>query len=62
VIPAHVNERGAIKLVFATLIRASYAWRGVAMTDLELAQLRTIRAVMCPHQPESDTISLRLAA
>jgi transposase-like protein len=62
VIPAHINERGAVKLVFATLIRASYAWRGVAMTDLELAQLRTIRAVMCPHQPDSDTISFRLAA
>jgi hypothetical protein len=49
-------------LDFATLIRASYAWRGVAMTDLELAQLRTIGAVMCPHLPESDNISFRLAA
>lgn len=62
VIPTHVNERGAIKLVFATLIRASYAWRRVRMTNLDLAQLRTLRAVMCPNEPESTTISFRPAA
>lgn len=62
VIPAHINERGAIKLVFATLIRASYAWRGVKMTNLDLAKLRTLRAVMCPNEPEPTTISFRPAA
>lgn len=62
VIPTHVNERGAIKLVFASLIRASYAWRRVKMTNLDLAQLRTLRALMCPNEPESKTISFRPAA
>lgn len=62
VIPAHINERGAIKLVFASLIRASYAWRRVKMTKLDLAQLRTLRAVMCPNEPEPKTISFRPAA
>lgn len=62
VIPTHVNERGAIKLVFASLIRASYAWRRVKMTNLDLAQLRTLRALMCPNEPESPTISFRPAA
>ena len=62
VIPQHVNERGAVKLVFAALIRASNSWRGVAMTELELAQLRTLRAVMWPDKPYSDTISYRIAA
>lgn len=62
IIPAHVNERGAIKLVFGSLIRASASWRRVAMTQLELAQLRTLRMTMCPHENESETISFRLAA
>ncbi len=57
IIPAHVNERGAIKLVFGSLIRASASWRRVAMTQLELAQLRTLRMTMCPNEKESETIS-----
>lgn len=61
-LPTHVNERGAIKLVFAVLIRASYAWRRVQMTNLDLAHLRTLRATMCPNEPESKTLSFRLAA
>ena len=62
IIPAHVNERGAIKLVFGSLIRASASWRRVAMTLLELAQLRTLRMTMCPNDHSSETISFRLAA
>lgn len=62
IIPAHVNERGAIKLVFGSLIRASQSWRRVAMTELELAQLRTLRLTMCPNETEFETISFRLAA
>lgn len=62
VIPTHVNERGAIKLVFAALIRASYRWRRVRMNPLDLAHLRALRAIMCPDQPESQNLSFRLAA
>jgi transposase-like protein len=63
VIPHHVNERGATKLVFGVLIRASRRWNRVKMTRLELAQLRNIRKLMRPDQDdEAQTISLPLAA
>jgi putative transposase len=62
VIPQHVNERGALKLVFAVLLRASERWKRVTMTDFELAQLRNLRSHMAPHMTESSTISFRLAA
>lgn len=63
VIPHHVNERGATKLVFGVLIRASRRWNRVKMTRLELAQLRNIRKFMNPDQDdEAQTISLPLAA
>jgi putative transposase len=62
VIPQHVNERGAIKLVFGVLIRASRRWRRVRMTEFELAQLRNLRRHMAPHTTESSTISFHLAA
>lgn len=62
IIPQHVNERGALKLVYGVLIRASQRWRRVKMTDFELVQLRKIRAIMCPETTESETISFRLAA
>lgn len=63
VIPHHVNERGATKLVFGVLIRASRRWNKIKMTGLELAQLRNIRQIMSPttDQP-TQTISLPRAA
>ena len=63
VIPHHVNERGATKLVFGVLIRASRRWNRVKMTNLELAQLRNIRKFMNPDSDkQTKTISLPLAA
>jgi len=63
VIPHHVNERGATKLVFGVLIRSSRRWNRVKMTNLELAQLRNIRAIMSPGEDEeTQIISLPLAA
>lgn len=63
VIPHHVNERGATKLVFGVLIRASRRWNRVKMTRLELAQLRNIRKFMNPDSDkQTKTISLPLAA
>lgn len=62
-IPQHVNERGATKLVFGVLIRASRRWNRVKMTRLELAQLRNIRKFMNPDSDkQTQTISLPLAA
>ncbi|HET6567377.1 MAG TPA: IS256 family transposase [Rhodothermales bacterium] len=62
VIPQHVNERGAVKLVYAVLVRASRRWQRVRMTPLELAQLRNIRRLMRPQDSDEETISFRLAA
>jgi len=63
VMPDHVSEKAAMKLVFAVLIRASKRWRRIKMSELELSLLRNIRTLMCPkNQNEDDTISFRLAA
>lgn len=62
VIPHHVNERGATKLVFGVLIRASNRWIKVKMTDLELAHLRNIRTIMAPDDDQTQKISLSWAA
>ncbi|CAN5743008.1 IS256 family transposase [soil metagenome] len=43
VIPRLLDERSAMKLVFATLIRCADRWRRVGITDLERLQLRTLR-------------------
>jgi transposase-like protein len=60
VIPQHVHERGAMGLVFAVLWRASNSWQRIQMTELELAQLKHIRTLICPEQHESNFISYRL--
>ena len=39
VIPHFFDERSCLKLVFATLWRASQRWRGVRFTDMEKKQL-----------------------
>ena len=62
VIPQHINERGALKLVYGTLIRVSKRWQKVSMPDLVLAQLRNIRNIMQPETEQSETISFRAAA
>lgn len=62
VIPAHVNEKGAIKLVYAVLLRASQRWVRVTMSPLELAQLRSLRQTIHPHDQIEDMISYRRAA
>lgn len=43
VIPRLLDERWAMKLVFATLIRCAQRWSRVGITDLERHQLRTLR-------------------
>jgi len=61
VLPQHVHEKAAVGLVFAVLWRASIKWQRVLMTDLDLAQLKHIRSLICPHQHEDEFISYRLA-
>jgi putative transposase len=43
VIPRLLDERSAMKLVFATLIRVSDRWSRVSVSDLERQQLRLLR-------------------
>lgn len=50
VIPTHQNEKGAMKLVFATLIRAAEKRRKIPMELHELAMLRNIREMMCEEK------------
>ena len=43
VIPRFTNEKSAMKLVFATLIRASERWSRVSVSELERKQLGLLR-------------------
>lgn len=43
VITRFTDEKSAMKLVFATLIRASGRWRGVSISQLERKQLWLLR-------------------
>lgn len=65
VIPAHVNEKGALKLVYGSLIRASRDWQKVGMDRLELTELKHLRKTMIPEEEtiiENNKISYQLAA
>ena len=42
-IPRFFSEKGCLKLVFATLWRASQRWQGVRMTEIERQQLKLLR-------------------
>ena len=59
-IPRFFSEKSCLKLVFATLLRASYRWRDVKMSELERQQLRLLRqelGILPDH--EHETIALR---
>jgi transposase-like protein len=43
VIPHAFGERAVMKLMYASLIRASQTWRGVTITEFERKQLETLR-------------------
>ena len=62
VLPQHQHERGAVGLVFGVLWRTSQNWQHVSMTQLELTQLRNIRAIICPTNQTTGFISYELAA
>lgn len=62
VLPQHQHERGAVGLVFGVLWRVSQKWQRVSMSLLELAQLRNIRALICPNEDLTNFISYELAA
>jgi putative transposase len=49
------DERAAMKLVFATMIRAADRWCRVSITDLERHQLKLLRAELGLDPPPADT-------
>ncbi len=65
VIPNHINEKGAMKLVYGTLIRAAKRWNRVTMDEADLVLLKTLRKTMCKdHQINlnDNRISFNIAA
>lgn len=65
VIPAHINEKGAMKLVYGSLIRVARDWQRVGMDQLELTQLKHLRETMVPDDEiitKNRRISYQLAA
>jgi putative transposase len=55
VIPRLMDERAAMKLVFATMIRAAKRWCRVSINDLERHQLKLLRAELgLDPQPATD--------
>lgn len=65
IIPAHINEKAAMKLVFATLIRVSRKWNRVAMSEADLVLLKILRKTITKNQSvlfEDNQLSYRLAA
>jgi transposase-like protein len=58
VIPQFLDERSCLKLVFATLARASQRWQRVRFSELERKQLAVLRARLLPAVgPEQERLS-----
>jgi transposase-like protein len=55
VIPRLMDERAAMKLVFATMIRAADRWCRVSISDLERHQLKLLRAELGLDPPPADS-------
>jgi transposase-like protein len=59
-IPRFFSEKSCLKLVFATLCRASQRWRGVRMTEIERQQLKLLQRELGQlADPTEETIGLK---
>lgn len=56
VIPRFFTEKSCLKLVFATVWRASQRWQGVKMSELERQQLKLLRRELGLLDHERDSI------
>ena len=54
IIPRLRTEQSAIKLVFATMMRAAECWTRVSINDLERHQLRLLRAELGLDPPPTE--------
>jgi transposase-like protein len=57
VIPRFFTERSCLKLVFATVWRASQRWQGVKMSELERQQLKLLRAELGLLDDKQDSVA-----
>jgi transposase-like protein len=57
VIPRSPDENAAMKLVFATLIRAADRWCRVSISDLERRQLTLLRTELGLDPPPATTVN-----
>jgi transposase-like protein len=55
VIPRPTDEKAALKLVYATMIRAAERWCRVSISDLERHQLTLLRAEFGLDPPQPTT-------
>lgn len=62
IIPRFFDEKSCLKLVYATMIRASQKWRRVKMSRYDLALLRNIRKLYKWKESEDGFISKKAAA
>ena len=63
IIPQHQNEKGAMKLVYGTLIRSAARWQRVTMSDLDLTILKNLKKTIAGKiVSDEDRISYLLAA
>ncbi len=54
VIPRFTDEKSAMKLVFATLIRVSERWSRVSVSELERQQLKLLRRELGIDPPPGE--------
>jgi transposase-like protein len=55
VIPRLIGEKAALRLVFATMIRAADRWCRVSINDIERHQLKLLRAELGLDPPPAET-------
>jgi putative transposase len=61
-IPRFFTEKSCLKLVYATMIRASQKWRRIKMSEFDLSLLRNLRMLYGWKENESGFISKETAA
>lgn len=62
VIPHAFGERPVLKLMYATLIRASQSWRRIVISDFELRQIEELRAELEQEYQERTASAVKPAS
>jgi putative transposase len=62
VIPHAFGERAVLKLMYASLIRASQNWRGIVISEFEVRQLEALRAELEHRHKEQTAPAVKSAS